>query len=94
MKQIGLEDNLTHLRWMEGIIYDAEGRSLGSWPFVMDQEGLIKFYNEGLVDVGVSQVGPTKGNNVLSPDRVTLVVGIMEGYEIYIAKIVTREIRN
>lgn len=33
---------------------------------------------------------PTYGDNVLIPDRATLIVGIMEGYELNVAQLIFR----
>lgn len=40
------------------------------------------------------QLSPTSGDNVLSPNRDSLVASIMEGYEIDTTKIIAREIYN
>lgn len=39
-------------------------------------------------------LSPTKGENIIILDRATLVMGIIEGYEIYIGKIIDREIHD
>lgn len=38
------------------------------------------------------QLSPTNMENMLSPDRFTLVAGIIEGYKIDVAKIISGEI--
>lgn len=40
------------------------------------------------------RLGLTMGENILSPGRASLVVGIIKGYEIDIAKNLEREIHN
>lgn len=40
------------------------------------------------------RLSATKGGNILSPDRASLVVGIMEGYEIDEAKLIVRKIHD
>lgn len=44
-----------------------------------------------MVDAGSTQLSPTMGDNVLSLDRAALVLGIIEGCEINVAKILARE---
>lgn len=72
--------------------YGIRKGDVGIFPFDMDHKGSSKFFFEGLVDTGPSPFESHKGDNVLSHDRVALVEGIIEGYEIYISKIIDRDI--
>lgn len=55
-------------------------------------KGVLNFKAKSWWTLVRHRLSPTMTNNVLSPDRATLVTGIMEGYEIDIAKILMRDI--
>lgn len=44
------------------------------------------------MDISLTLVEPNMGDNILSPDRVSLVAGITEGYGFDISNIIVREI--
>lgn len=60
----------------------------------MDYEGQSKLFGKGLMNVCVHRLSPIYGDNMLSLDRAALVAGIIEVYEIDVAKLIVREIHN
>lgn len=60
----------------------------------MDHEGFTKFLEKAWWALVRHHLSPTNGDNILSPNRATLVPKIMKGYEIDIAKIIAREIHD
>lgn len=55
-------------------------------------KGTLRFVAKAWWALVQHQLSPTKGDNMLSPERAILFKVIMEGYEIYVAKIIAREI--
>lgn len=47
-----------------------------------------------MVELDHHKLCPTYGDNILSPDRATLIAGIIEGYELDVAKWRAKELRD
>lgn len=67
---------------------------MSNGPIYLNYQGQPKFVGQGMVDIGSALVDPYLGGNILSSYKAELVDGIMVGYEIYIANIIVREIRD
>lgn len=82
-KQIGSDDKFTHIKWIVCFIIMAQEEA----PWIV---GLLLYITKSTLSFAAKawwtlvqhRLGPTKGDNVLSPDRDALEVGIIKGYEI------------
>lgn len=72
--------------------YDTREGALGGWPFNLDHEECINFIVKAWWTLVQHCLSTTKHDNMLSLDRVDLFMGIMEGYDIDVDKIIAREI--
>lgn len=55
-------------------------------------KGILSFVKKGWWTFVNHRLNPTYGENSLSPDRASLAAGVMESYDIYVARLIAREI--
>lgn len=67
-----------------------EAGDVGSSSWIM--MGSLNILEKAWWTLGHNRLSITYGDNVLIPDKAALVMGIMEGYEIDIAKLIERKI--
>lgn len=63
-------------------------------PSTWITKGSLNFATKAWRTLVHHRLSPTNGDNMLSPERATLVIGIIEGYDIDVAKIIARDIRD
>lgn len=68
------------------------GRAVG--PSTWITKSSLNFMAKALWMMVCHRLSPMNEDNILSPFQDSMVVGIMEGYEIDLAKLIVREIHN
>lgn len=89
-KQIILEYKLTYFKCMFYFITTAQGkpwvvRDVSSSSYIT--KGSLKFLAKAWWTFVPHRLSPNYVDNLLSPDRATIVMGILEGYRIYVSKL-------
>ncbi|KAF3617564.1 hypothetical protein FXO38_33917 [Capsicum annuum] len=89
------EDKFNNFRWIAGIITMVQEDA--PWvvvPLIQITKSILSFIVNGWWTLVHYRLSPIKMDSNLSPDKATLVAGIIEEYKINVAKIIVREIPN
>lgn len=98
VKYISLEEKISHFQWMARITpIEQEEASwvaskVGSSYYITKES--LNFIEKAWWTVLHHMLSPTYGENLLSSNRPTLIISIIEGYEFDVAKWIEIEIHN